>query len=763
MVTVKMNKRQYIDLHEKRKRKREGIIIVVAIVVVVALSFLESYLSHRGNAPQISNSVLIFGLININIILIILLIFLIIRNVVKLIFERRHGIIGSKLRTKLVVAFVSLSLIPTVILFFVAINFLSSSIDNWFSLVMGDTLNKTVEIAQIYYEQTAERAKYSARQLSADITENHLYESGREQYLRLLLEKKQKNSKLGMIEIYFDNRKENFVFRDPDHQNVSPEPFSPEIVENIFTGKEVSMVQSSGGTKMIGVPIATQEKVSMVYSSGNGEVVKGLAPIYSSLTPKEVIGFVAVTYYVPPNLSEKINSILKTSEQYRRLNLLEKPIRLGYIGALAIVTLLIVFSATWFGLFLAKGITVPIQDLAEATHKIAQGNLDHQFNIKADDEIGVLVDSFNRMTKDLKANKEKVEQINRDLEQHGKYMEAILKNVSTGVISVDENHVITTINRAAEGMLDIKTQKVMNRPYDEVLMPEHKILADELLKEMQEKKQGFIEKQIELTLKNKVLTVLITTTVIKDDHGNDRGMVIVFEDITQLQKAERAAAWREVARRMAHEIKNPLTPVQLSAQRLQKRYADKLGDDGAVFRECTETIIAQVELLKRMVNEFSQYARMPITKPEINDLNNVVADSIALFQEAHKDIRFDIEQDTTMPKLKFDSEQINRVMVNLLDNAVAAVLHGTGQIKVATSYDTVHQKAIVEVADNGSGVPAGYKMKMFEPYFSTKRSGTGLGLAIVSSIISDHHGQINVKDNIPKGTVVAFELPVSEA
>lgn len=740
MVTIKMNKRRHIDLQERRKRNRERVLIVVTIIAIAVLSFLESYLSHRGDTPPISNSVLIFGLININIILIILLIFLIIRNVVKLIFERRRGIIGSKLRTKLVAAFVSLSLIPTVILFFVAINFLSSSIDNWFSLVMGDALNKTVEIAQIYYDQTAERAKYSASQLSADITENHLYESGRVQYLKTLLEKKQKNSKLGMIEICFDNREENFVLRDPDHPNVSPEPFSPEIIENIFEGKEVSMVQSLG----------------------NGEIVKGLAPVYSSLTPKEVIGFVAVTYYIPPNLIEKISFISKTSEQYRQLNLLKNPIKLSYTVTLSIVTLLIVFSATWFGLFLAKGITVPIQDLAEATHKIARGDLDHQFNITADDEIGVLVDSFNRMTKDLKISKEKLEQANRDLEQRGKYMEAILKNVSTGVISVDENRVITTINRAAERMLDIKTGKVINRPYNDVLMPEHMILVDELLKEMQEKKKGFIEKQIELTLKNKVLTVLMTTTVIKDDYGNDMGMVIVFEDITQLQKAERAAAWREVARRMAHEIKNPLTPVQLSAQRLQKRYGDKLGDDGAVFRECTETIIDQVESLKRMVNEFSQYARMPITKPAMNDLNSVVTNSIALFQEAHKDVRFDVEQDAAIPKLKFDSEQINRVMVNLLDNAVAAVLHGDGQIRVSTSYDDIHQKAVVEVADNGSGVPASYKMKMFEPYFSTKRSGTGLGLAIVSSIISDHHGQISVKDNTPKGTVVTFELPVSE-
>jgi two-component system nitrogen regulation sensor histidine kinase NtrY len=239
-------------------------------------------------------------------------------------------------------------------------------------------------------------------------------------------------------------------------------------------------------------------------------------------------------------------------------------------------------------------------------------------------------------------------------------------------------------------------------------------------------------------------------------------MVVVFEDLTQIRKAERAAAWREVARRMAHEIKNPLTPVQLSAQRLQKKYAERLGDDGAVFQECTKTIIDQVDVLKNLVNAFSRYAQLPITNPVLSDLNDVVSDSVVFFQDAHKDVHFDYQKDCDIPKLNLDSEQIKRVMVNLLDNAIAAINKNNGHIVIRTSYDKIHKKAKVEVADNGCGVPYSYKAKMFEPYFSTKRSGTGLGLAIVSSIISDHHGHVSVRDNSPTGTIVAFELPVPE-
>jgi len=424
--------------------------------------------------------------------------------------------------------------------------------------------------------------------------------------------------------------------------------------------------------------------------------------------------------------------------------------------------LLIIFSATWFGLYLAKGITVPIQDLAEATRKIAQGDLNHQIDIVADDEIGVLVDSFNQMTRDLKRSNQGLERANLDLEQRRKYTETILRNVSAGVISVDRSGIITTINRAAERMLGIPTQRVLNRRYEEVLIPDHRVMAEEVLREMRERGESFIEKQIDLTLRDRTMTLLMTITMIHDDEGNDMGMAVVFEDLTQLQRAERAAAWREVARRMAHEIKNPLTPVQLSAQRLQRKYGDRLGDDGGVFQECTKTIIDQVEVLKNLVNEFSRYARLPVTNLALHDLNEAIRDPVILFQDAHKEIVFDFQQGADIPQLMLDPEQIRRVMVNLLDNAVAAVGSQGGRIEIRTAFNRDGRKALAEVADNGCGIPPDYKVKMFEPYFSTKRSGTGLGLAIVNSIIADHHGQVSVMDNSPAGTVVAFELPVPD-
>lgn len=733
----KLDKRIVLDPKEQRRRRRERIIIVFTIVLIVVLSYVETHLSSLGQLIPISNNVLVFGLININIILIILLIFLIIRNIVKLVYERRHKILGSKLRTKLVTAFVSLSLVPTIILFLVALNLLSYSIDNWFNMKVGGALNYSLEIAQSYYQQSSENAKFFSKQLSTIITNNKLYESQRRGYLETLIQQRQKDEKLGMIEIHLDNRNQKISIKGPDFPDIVPKDPTPETLEEVFSGKEATATQTFS----------------------QGDLVCGLSPIYSSIGPQEIVGFISVYYFIPRSLIDKMGVISQTSEEYKQFRLLKNPIKLSYILTLFIITLLIIFSATWFGIYLAKGITVPIQDLAEATRNIAQGNLDYHIDIASDDEIGVLVDAFNQMTTDLKISQNDVEQANFDLEQRRKYMETVLRNVSAGVVSIDKQGIITTINRAAEKMLGIKTEKVLNARFQDVLRPEHMEVVNELLQELEDSRSNFIEKKLQLNINDNVLTVWMTTSILKDDEGKYMGLVVVFEDLTAMQRAERMAAWREVARRIAHEIKNPLTPVQLSAQRLQRRYGERLGDDAAVFDECTKTIIDQVEVMKNLVNEFSRFARMPVTQLALNDLNEVISGTVSLFQDAHKDIAFVFERGEDIPMLNLDPEQIKRVMMNLLDNAVAALPKTGGKVEIRTSYDKANKLACVEVVDNGAGIPQKDKTRIFEPYYSTKKTGTGLGLAIVSSIIADHLGRVRLRDNVPQGTVITIELP----
>ena len=727
-----------MESREARRRRRERKIILVTIVVIVVLTFIMSHLSSRETIIPRFQDVLIFGLININISLVVLLIFLIVRNVVKLVYERRHGILGAKLRTKLVAAFVGLTLVPTIVLFVVAINFLSASIDNWFDIKVGSALNLSLDVAQNYQQQMAEKVKDYAKQISSDITRNKLYEKSRADYLKTLIEQRQKILKLGLIEIFLDQQNEKIIFRDPEYPDIPSIGISDKQRDEVRAGRQISAIQSFA----------------------KGDFIRGIAPVYSGLSPKEVIGIVVVNDFIPKGFLDKMTVISKASDEYKQFKLLKNPIKASYIIILFAVTLLIIFSATWFGFYLARGITEPIQDLAEGTRALAQGNLDYKIDVEADDEIGVLVDSFNRMTGDLKKSKVSLEQANIDLEQRRKYMETVLRNVSAGVVAVDKEGTITTINRAAERMLGIKTEMVLHRKYEEVLGPEQMNMVKIILADMQKSGEDITEKQITINIKDRAMTLLVTMGLLIDDDGQYMGMVVVFEDITQLQRAERMAAWREVARRIAHEIKNPLTPIQLSAQRLQRKYADRLGEDESVFTECTKTIINQVDVLKNLVNEFSRFARMPVSQRTPNDLNGVVKESVVLFQDAHKAIAFDVQEDAHIPRVNLDAEQIRRVMVNLLDNAVAAIDGEDGRIEVKTFYDEPGRKARVDVIDNGCGVSDADKMRIFEPYYSTKRSGSGLGLAIVNSIISDHRGHVSVIDNTPKGTIVSFELPV---
>ncbi len=729
----------HVDERELRKRKRERILMLIVGCLAIVFTILASQLSSRKELP-ISSNILVYGLYSIDIILILLLLFLIVRNIFKLFAERRKGIIGSKLRTKLVAAFVGLSLVPTILLFLFAINFLSYSIEFWFNIKIGDALNRSLEVAQMYYTQAEELAKFNARQISADITQNHLYDTDRSDYLNRLLSQRQKSYKMGRVEAYFDFKGDSIIYADAENSSLTSIELSPKMLEDIYSGKEISTVTPTPA----------------------GEAIVGVAPVFSYAVPTEVIGRVSVIYSVPRGFIDKLRSIADASEHYGQIKLMKNPIKFNYVMILSIVTLVIIFLATWFGLSLAKSITNPIQDLVLATNRITQGDLASRIDIEADDEIGLLVKSFNSMTDDLQKSKMSLEAANFSLDQRRKYMAAVLRNVSAGVISVDKDDMITTINRAAESMFEIDASQFLSRNYRELLQDDHIALLDSFLQEMKEHHERILEKQLELTLRDKTLTVLLTLTTIEDEEGNDSGIVVVFEDLTELQKAERAAAWREVARRMAHEIKNPLTPVQLSAQRLQRKYGDKLGEEGSVFKECTQTIIDQVEVLKNLVNEFSRYARMPVTTLVPNDLNTVVAEAVTLFEDAHKDIQFEYRPAEGLPKFNLDAEQMNRVMINLLDNAVASLNKQTGHIGIIIRYNESHKKVTVAVADDGAGVPASYKRKVFEPYFSTKKSGTGLGLAIVSSIISDHKGQVSVSDNHPTGTIVSFQLPVAE-
>jgi two-component system nitrogen regulation sensor histidine kinase NtrY len=716
-----------LRLEEVKRRKREALVILITTLMVLAFAYFEVQLPEASPEYSLGNNVIFFLLININIILLILLVFLVVRNLVKLVFERKRRILGSRLRVRLVIAFVALSLVPTLLLFVIAGGFVTRSFERWFDLQVENALQGSLEIGQTYYQNSANNALFYARQLSRRITEEGLFDQRRLSELKQFVQGKQREYNLGTVELFKPDRQLLVVaFNDQVPTGVTIKAES-EFLNRALRGLEVTRTQAFG----------------------EGDVIRGGVPVYGK--DKRVLGVVVVDYYVPKSITKRALQISRSYEQYKHLMFLKTPVKNSYILTLLLITLVIIFAATWFGLYLAKGITVPIQKLAEGTHEVAHGNWEYKIEASGDDEIGTLVDSFNQMTGDLK-------QINLELERRGRFVETVLANIAAGVVAVNPSGVITAWNKAAEQMLGTKADEALGKSVQEVFQAEPLSVVRDIVESVEESES--VEREIKLPLGDQLLTAVVSAARLTDEEGKILGVMVFLEDITQIQKVQRMEAWREVARRIAHEIKNPLTPIQLSAERLRKRYAHLLHGDGAILDKCTNTIIQQVDELKNLVNEFAQFARLPSAQFNTHDLNAIVQEALFLFKEGHRTIDFQFSQGV-IPALELDREQMKRVIMNLLDNAVTAV-GKTGQITLSTSYDSSGGIVSLEVADDGSGLAPGVKERIFEPYFSTKKSGTGLGLTIVNQIVEDHRAYIRVRPNEPRGTRFIVELPVRQ-
>lgn len=737
------NEHQPLPKTEIRKRKREAIIIVLSAILIVLLTSAELHLTRLSSEAPMGSNIIIFGIINVIILLIILLFYLLCRNIMKLLIERRDKVPGARLRTKLVLAFVGLSLIPTMLLFLVSAGYISNSIQNWFNKQVETSLDESMEVAQTYYKNSAANALYYGQQISGMIKEQKLLNEENLPALRALIKKKQKEYNLGVVEV-FSSQREELV-----------RAANPQLPRAEFTNPSSSDLN---------VGLAGKE-LTRINSVGKADLIRGIVPVYSNWNPKDVVGVVVVNYYVPYSLVSKMREITNSYHEFRQLKILKTPITTGYILTLLLITMVIIFLAVWFGIYLARSLTTPIQHLAEATRKIADGDLDVHLGETGSDELGMLITAFNTMTEDLRNHRLALELTNRELsqsnlmlEERRRYMETVLRNVTAGIVSINKDGLISTINTSAERLLRIKTGQVIGRHFREVLRSAHLEIVKDMLRDLIVAKQETISKQVSVPLADEKLTLMVNMTLLKDENEEFFGTVVVFDDLTQLIKAQRMAAWREVARRIAHEIKNPLTPIQLSAQRLRKRYLDRFSEEDTVFDQCTATIVTSVDELKTLVDEFSRFARMPSAQPTPNSLNDIIQEAVSLYQEAHRRITFNVTPDSDLPLLQLDRDQIKRVLINLLDNAVAAI-DGAGQIDVTSSYNPELRMATFTVADSGQGISAEDKPRLFEPYFSTKKGGTGLGLAIVSTIIADHQGFIRVKDNEPHGARFIVELP----
>ena len=731
------------ELEDEKRRRRNRRLILLSFLIFLGILISLEYLLKRSTGPatvDITNPFLLYAILNINIILVFVILFVLLRDIIKLYLERKKGVLGSKFKTKLVIAFIGFSLIPTAIIFIGASNLILTSIDRSFSMPVDIITKTSLTIADEFYREREKLAHSFARELARYIESEELLNK------RFWLEERVAKPKLAeyhldLLEIY--GKKERLF----------PTYVNPRIPLALIDDLPQPYL-----TKLL-----SGEEFSLRTPLGKGMLIRSGVPI---LSPKgKAVGGVVVGYFVDPKWAFTTERIKNYYENYSQAKAQKGYIKAYFLLLILMITLLIIFSAVWLGLRISKGITVPIQKLAEGTKEVSAGNLDYKVQVDTTDEIGILVNSFNQMTEELKQSKERLERSNLELRRATKelisrkqYIEALLETITAGVISLDRKGRITTINQAAKVILGLEERKPENAFFSEVFSEERYHELKKLIEEGRKQNEGGISRELTLATDEGVKKLSVNLITLREKEKHPLGMVLVIDDLTKLIKAQKVAAWREVARRIAHEIKNPLTPIQLSAQRLRKRFKGKDSEEARIIEECTKTIIEEAGTLKLLVDEFSRFARMPEVTLKNSDLNRMVKQIVTLYKEANGKVQFDLILDERLPRIPLDEEQMKRVLINLIDNAIEA-MKGSGRITIATSYNREKKQVELSVADTGPGIDPADKEKLFLPYFSTKPKGTGLGLAIVDRIVSDHHGYIRVRDNEPQGAVFVIELP----
>ncbi len=642
----------------RRRQIQRGVLTFCLLLIPIFL-FIQHRLFTGEFSTNLDKNILIFALININIILVLVVLFLVLRTLAEFLFESRARRLGNRLKTKIIASFLSLALLPTLLLFIVSLQFVSTSMDYWFNSSVEQSLQQSLQLAQSILASRKEQA----RELNRRIT-NHL--------------QKEKLQEQEAISNYLD-----LVVRYAPISGLDALRF----YSKDSTIKIIKSRKRPAGSPLPDIPAATLNQIRqskekskiIVQDMAQGSLVTCIEEINITAKNRAIL---ATSLLIADKEMQHMQAISGGVENYRQLKHFKEPFKFWLVIILLIVTLLVVFAAIWFALYISRGLTAPLENLALATRRIAEGDLEFQMENDSPDEMGQLVRSFNQMTTNLnKSNKKLAEthqalQISsRESEQRRRYTEIILQNVSAGVISIDQQGVITTINRFAEKLLNIDSNLFLGFNYTEVLPPYQADIVRNFIAELEETEKKTMEQRLRLNILGKTFSLLINFTRLEDEDGRQIGHVLLFDNLTKMEKMQRMAAWREVARRIAHEIKNPLTPIQLSAQRLRRRYPEIIAERDSVFDKCTNTIIVQVDELKRLVSEFSQFARMPKVQKSHGDLASLVEKTTFLYQEAHKNISFSLDF-AEAPSFAFDQEQIKRCLINLLDNAVAVLPDG---------------------------------------------------------------------------------------
>ena len=635
-------------------------------------------------------------LLNVTVLALLVLIFFVAKSLVKVYFDRRRKVPGYRFKTRIVVIIVVLTMIPSSFLFVISSGVVTNYLDRWFEPQIKQPLSLSIEIAKSAYDMQRRQVLEYAKALAAGRT-----------------------------------HQKNYVIKRLTKLPAN----ASETVKAAFEGK--------AGVEVI--------------SADRGDMIRAASPQYRE---GKQMGVIVVESFLSRDMSRNAEKIKDAYQDYLTLESLKTPLKTNYLLILSFLTLLTIFMALWVALRISRGITDPIQLLAQATEEVAKGNLNTVINIQREDEIGLLVNSFNNMVSELRDNKESLQRAWTESDRRRLIIENILENINSGVLSLDTAGNILTVNTAACTILGISPEEIVGKNYSALLSMLQSEELKETVRNIRVSEFKGLERELRVTVGDRrvLLRIFITTL---GDQNDFWGTLVVFDDLSEIVRAQKALAWQEVARRIAHEIKNPLTPIKLSTDHMIKKWHNRDDDFGLVFERSTKTIIKEVESLRRLVNEFSRFGKMPELKKTPVLISSIIEGVVNLYRD-YKGVEINVTKEENEQLAELDAEQFKRVIINIVDNAIQA-MHETGRLDIAVSHDIPSNRVYVDISDNGPGIPEEDKEKLFLPYFSTRKDGTGLGLAIASKVVADHHGYIRIRDNKPTGTVFTIELPIKEA
>jgi two-component system, NtrC family, nitrogen regulation sensor histidine kinase NtrY len=726
-------------------------LLLAGIAVLVALLGGLLTLASRSTtlAPDFLSEFVLYALSATNLTMLVALVFVLARNIVKLVVERRRALPFARFRAKLVTVLLGMTLIPAVLVLLVGSELIRNSVDRWFNAPMEEMLTSANAIAGDYYQEQQRLVSEQAQRLARDLSTTDLTDDPAKVHDRVTPDVLQE--RIELVEVY----------RVAAGAGGAPQV---SLVLDVAASSLPRDYSRASADRLAGrtALAASEQQINEQLPSG-GELIRTAAPIRSSPNGP-VRGVVIASQYLTGQFAARARSMTAAYESYQQLRVLRQPLTGVYLSFFLMLTLMILVAATWMGLYLAKRITRPVQMLATAANEIGAGHLDHRVVPETTDEFGSLMEAFNRMAGELSVSRRRLERSSvelekkhHDVEGRRRYVETILDRIATGVVSVDAAGRVRTVNSAASRLLGID-DSVIGLPAPAVFGAAELKPLGTLIEQASLGRQDARPQEVAITHGGRELHLAVMTTALRRDDGVSEGAVVVLDDVTPLIRAQKVAAWREVARRLAHEIKNPLTPIQLCAERMRRHFSGAPEQTRGLVEECTTTIVGEVESLKELVDEFSQFARMPAPRATPTDAHALLNDVLTLYTGIFADVEIRPRYAATLPKVSVDPEQMRRVVINVVDNAIEA-MDQRGIIDIETQHEPANNLVRIVIADNGPGIPAAERDKLFLPYYSTKLRGSGLGLAIVRRIVAEHGGNIDVTDNVPRGTRFAIELP----